>query len=112
MARSSNRRLRPPRPFSVIGDIIVINAKLAYAVFLVLVAWVIWPSSPEWWGFGFLAIIIMASAVVLAGKALIQAGQLILRDGKTRAYQRLGADPKTSDLASTDDLRRAGMLDG
>lgn len=106
------RTPKPPRPYSVVGDVIAINAKLAYSVFLGLVAWAIWPSSPEWWGFGFLAIILGVAAAAFGGKTLAQMGQLLLKDRKTRAYQRLGAQPKTSDLASRDDLRRAGMLDG
>lgn len=63
-------------------------------------------------GFGFLAIILGVAAAALGGKTLAQLGQLLLKDRKTGAFQRLGAQPKTSDLASRDDLRKAGMLDG
>lgn len=94
------------------GEIIGINGSLLMAAFLTATAWFIWPSEPEYWGFGFLSIICAAAGLAKLIAAIKEMVRLYLRDRALAKFMAKGAEPQSSELASPDALRKAGMTDG
>ncbi len=88
-----------------------INIHLLTAFGCGFAAWAMWPRSIEWWGLGVLSMLCGATAIIETVKAL---RLMASRRNKERAladYAALGGKPKSSRLASNDDLRRWGMVD-
>jgi len=88
-----------------------INAHLLMSFACGFIAWAIWPQSAEWWGLGLIAIILCVGAI---GEFIRAVKLMIARHGRDVAlvdYEAQGGRPKSSRMVSTDDLRRAGMLD-
>ena len=88
-----------------------INGQLLGAATCAFVAWLLWPSSYEWWGFGVLSIIMAFGTVLGLIGAIKSMAALYDRDKMIIDYGTLGAAPKSSRMASEDQLRDAGMLD-
>lgn len=61
---SAQKSLLSPRK-----TIIAVNANLLGATASAFVAWLMWPNSYEWWGFGPLSIIMGLSAVLCVDRA-------------------------------------------
>lgn len=94
---------------SSLGTIIHINAKLLYAAILAFAAYYAWPSNIKWWGFGFITICAGGAAIGLLVNSFALAMKLYTRNKAAEKYLKQGNKPKSSDLASTDDLDSAGM---
>lgn len=97
------------RPRST-GTVVGINLKLLGATLLAFAAWALWPSSPEWWAFGLLSILIGASASGVLIDALRAMAKLYARDKALVRLMATGAEPRSSKLASDDALRQAGVI--
>ena len=93
------------------GAIAGINFKLAGAVVMGAIAYGIWPSNPEWWGFGLMSIILACGAVTNVVAAIRQMVQLYIRDKELARYMRQGKAPKQAEIADATTLKKAGMLD-
>ena len=98
---------RPPTAF---GVILGINLKMIYAAFLALIAYIAWPTSPEWWGFGFISICAGLSSVIAVVQASRDGFQLWLRDREAARFLGQGGAPKGADLAREKTLRDSGMI--
>lgn len=94
-----------------IGQVIVINLKLAYSACLAGFAWYIWPTdNPEWWGLGIISIFLGLAALAQTLNALRDAMKVIIRERAAGAYGKRGGQPKSAKLAGDDDLKQAGMM--
>lgn len=92
------------------GTVFQINLKFLVSGLFGFIAWWIWPSSPEWWGFGLISILLVLSAVGMAVEAFRSMAKLYARDKVLAEYMAQGNKPKTTNLASSDALRKAGMI--
>lgn len=94
---------------STFGASVAINIKLLGSSLFAISAWHLWPQTPEWWGFGLLAICLTLGSLV----ALIGAVKLMLqvqkREKLIREFLAQGSEPKSSELASAQVLRDKGM---
>ena len=88
-----------------------INLRFLYATFLFGLAWIYWPSSPEWWFFKVLSVLLVFTATVTALKAVIRIAQHLKQDRDVARFADQGAAPKGDGLASRATQRRAGMID-
>ena len=95
---------------SDITRILKINLKLAYAVFLIWLAYLCWPTSPEWWGFGFITICAGLAGFVLAIKSLGEVGQMMFRDRNIDNFNKSARQPHDDKLAGQRDIEKRGML--
>ena len=94
-----------------IGQVLLINLKLAYSACLAGFAWYIWPTdNPEWWGLGMISIFLGLAAFSLTFTALFDAAKVISKERETGAYGKRGERPKSAKLAGDDDLKQAGMM--
>jgi hypothetical protein len=91
--------------------IAAININLMTAAACAFIAWAIWPSKPDWWGFGLMSIILSFAAIGGLGKALIAAAGLRAKEAAINDYVAQGGAPKAARMASIDDLKRAGMIE-
>lgn len=96
-------------PYDHIGQTIMINLYLGYAVFLAVAAYWIWPQDPRWWGFYGLAILLWCSAFGLVWNALRTMLKLKRARDNWIAIQSRGNAPKNATLASKNDLQNRGM---
>ena len=88
------------------GDILKINGNLLMATICGGGAYLIWPSSIEWWGMGFLSILLGISSAELLGRSFG-----LMRKHKLFAnYAAKRAAPKSATLASPEAMRDAGMM--
>jgi len=93
------------------ASIFTVNGHLLHAFLLGGLAWWLWPSSPEWWGFGLLSIILGAAAF---GKSIEALRAMVKIYGREKELARLAATsraPDPSDLADQNALKDAGMID-
>ena len=93
------------------GVIFGINIKFLGAALMGFTAYAIWPTSYKWWGFGLLSIMLGAAALGSLIGAFREIIQLYLRDRAIEKFMAQGAAPKSSELASSDALKKAGMVD-
>lgn len=70
----------------------------------------LWPELLIDWGWGFISILLWVSCLGSLLRALIEIYKAYNRDRKIEAFLAQGSKPKSSGLASTDDLRKAGMI--
>ena len=87
-----------------------VNAQLMMACLFGAIAWFMWPGTPEWWGLGFLCILMGMGAIAATINALQAALGLYRKEKALAEFQAQGAAPKTARLATVDDLEKAGML--
>ncbi|MFG1339976.1 hypothetical protein [Xanthobacter autotrophicus] len=103
-------RPRPVSPFpSTLGTTVAINVKLAMASLLGWAAWAMWPGTFHWWGFWLMSGFCAFAALGLTMEALRTMVQVYQRERMIEAYLALGGAPKSSEMASSDKLRDAGM---
>jgi len=88
-----------------------INFKLFMSLAFAFSAYWIWPSNPKWWGFGLISIVFVLVAISLLIEALGLMMKLYARDKALREYMAQGNKPKSSKLASSDTLKKAGVID-
>ena len=93
-----------------IGAIFTINMKLLGSGLAAAVAWLMWPSSIQDWGFGFIAIMLWLATIAGLIDAAKAAYRLYARERVLMEFERIGGRPKGSALANEDDLDKAGML--
>lgn len=94
---------------STLGAKIAINVRLLFAFGFGWAGWVLWPEAGAWWGAGLLSIIAGIAAIAMAIGAVKIMGQVYRQEKSIRDYLAQGAAPKSSEIASDDDLRKAGM---
>jgi len=90
--------------------IVEINAKIAYAIFLVVVAYFIWPTSMKWYGFGLLSIIAGMAGAALAFNALRQIGEIREFEDDQKEFLAQGKEVKSSTLLAEDFLTEKGVI--
>lgn len=91
--------------------ILTINRHCLGAGLLAVIAWTIWPSSPEWWGLGLISIILamqVPASLVAAARAYLALRQ---RERAIAAYTAQGAPIKSAAMASKQSMIDAGMID-
>ena len=91
------------------GTIFQINMALLGAAAFGFTAWVIWPNTPKWWGFGLMSIMLAISAPAMLIKAFILMVKLYQRDKALAEFEAANRDADPSELANDDVLRKAGM---
>ena len=94
-----------------IGAILKVNGHFLQASLFVGVAWLIWPTSPEWWGFGLLSILLGAAALASLIAALRAMTKLYVRERELARFVATARTADPSDLADQDALKDAGMFD-
>ncbi len=90
-------------------NVLRVNGQFLMAFFFGCAAWIFWPTSAAWWGYGLLSLGSGACAISLTIKAITLMIQV--RDAE-RAIQHHLHQTRPSEqarLASDDALRRAGM---
>ena len=93
------------------ASVLTVNGHFFQAFLLGAFAWWLWPSSPEWWGFGLLSIILGVGAF---GKTIEALRAMVKIYGREKELARLAATsraPDPSDLADENALKNAGMID-
>lgn len=95
-----------------LGAIVRINMHGFWVVLASVAAWAIWPNTLTGWGWGFIAIILWCSAFASLIQGLREMTQLYLRDKAIAAITAHSSAAKSDSLASQDDLRRRGLIDG
>lgn len=94
-----------------LGPIVSINVALLGAALCGSSAWMIWPSTLHGWGLAIFSIILwLAAAAAMMDAAKTMIG-LYHRERVMAEYLSRGGKPKSAALASTNDLRQAGMID-
>jgi len=91
--------------YNAFGDIVRINVNLLVATICGAGAYLIWPTSIEWWGFGFLSILLGISSFKLLVRAIA-----LMRKLKLFSEYSKRAQPKSATLANAEALRKAGMI--
>ena len=87
-----------------------INMNLLGAVFYGAGAYLIWPDSLKWWGFGLLSIMLGMAAPAFLIRAIILMFKRRGRDAEQDAIEDLGNAPKSARLATDDDLEALGVF--
>ncbi|MEX0957584.1 MAG: hypothetical protein WDZ83_20510 [Rhizobiaceae bacterium] len=93
------------------GTIVTVNTQLLAACLSAIIAWSIWPDTPEWWGLGLLSILLWLAAASGLGNAVRAALAHYQKEKTIAEYMALGGAPKSARLATLDDLRKAGMVE-
>lgn len=91
------------------GASVAINVKSLFAFGFGCTSWFMWPNTADWWGLGALSImsgIGAASLTVSAAKIMVR---VYSRDKAIQLYMAQGRAPKSSEMASYDALKKAGM---
>ena len=94
-----------------VGTAAQINMDFFIATLCGGIGYLIWPSDPKWWGFGFISICLMLAALVLTFRAIRLMIKRYKRDKTLALYLAQGNKPKTSAMVSGDRLKRMGMTD-
>lgn len=94
---------------SRLGASLAINLKSLLSFAFGWSGWALWPHTAEWWGLGVLCVLNGVSAAWLAGSAFKIMARVHGRDKAIRLYMMQGRAPKTTEIASADQLERAGM---
>ncbi len=94
-----------------VDSIAAVNGHFLTAFLLGASAYWLWPSSPEWWGFGLLAVILGIGAFSKTIEAL---RAMVKIYGREKELARLAASSRAPDpsvLADQSALKDAGMVD-
>ncbi len=92
------------------SSIASVNGHFLVVFLLGASAYWLWPSSPEWWGFGLFSIILGFAAL---GKMIAAYRAMIKIYGREKELARLAATsraPDPSDLAYQNALKNAGIM--
>ncbi len=92
------------------GIVFKINMHLLGAFSYAVGAWLIWPDSFKWWGFGFISIMLGMAAPALLIKAIIMMFKLHARDKEFAKFEDDNRTAEPSELANIVDLKKAGMI--
>lgn len=92
------------------GTVFKINMYLLGAFSYAVGAWLIWPDSLKWWGFGLMSIALAITAPAMLIKAIMMMFKLYTRDKEFAEFEEANRVAEPSELASDDDLRKAGMI--
>ena len=92
------------------GTVFKINMYLLGAFSYAFGAWLIWPDSLKWWGFGLMSIALAITAPAMLIKAIMMMFKLYARDKEFAEFEEANRAAEPSELASLDDLKRAGMI--
>ena len=95
-------------PFS---SIVAINGHMLLAFLTGGIAWLMWPTSPEWWGLGVMSIILGAASFSSTITALRSMLKVFSREKEIARFTSNSRAPEPSDLADSDALKRAGLID-
>lgn len=87
-----------------------INMYLLGAVLYGVGAYLVWPDSLKWWGFGLLSILLGLAAPIFLIKAIMLMFKRRNRDVELDAIEGLGNAPKSARLATDDDLDNLGVF--
>lgn len=93
------------------SGILSVNGYLLQAFLFGVCAWWLWPSSPEWWGFGALSIGLGAASLNKLLMALRAMVKLYGREKELARFAATSRAPAPSDLADHNALKDAGMID-
>ena len=94
-----------------IGAILKVNGHFLQAALFGGVAWLIWPTTPKWWGFGLLSILLGAAALASLIAAIRAMTKLYIRERELSRFTTTARTPEPSDLADQEALKNAGMFD-
>ncbi len=92
------------------GTVFKINMYLLGAFSYAVGAWLIWPDSLKWWGFGLMSIMLGIAAPAMLIKAIMIMFKLHARDKEFAEFEEANRAAEPSELASVDDLKKAGMI--
>lgn len=106
-SRNDSSPMKPP--FNETGTILGINGKLLHGFLAAVVAYLIWPEHPKWWGLGMFSSILWVAAVCFVFEGF--RSFLKLRSAKKRwaVIEALGKPPKNACVADKSDLQKKGM---
>lgn len=93
------------------NSVLAVNGHFFLAAMQGITAAWMWPSSWEWWGLGVLSILLGLSALASAISALRAMVKIHVREKEIARLAATSRAPEPSDLAGTDALKQAGMLD-
>lgn len=94
-----------------VSSIAAVNGHFLTACLLGASAYWLWPSSPEWWGFGLLAVILGIGAFSKTIEALRAMIKIYGREKELARVAATSRAPDPSDLADQSALKDAGMVD-
>ncbi len=95
-----------------LGSVARINGMLLLAAFYAAIAWISWPTHPQWWGFGVISVLSACACLGALIQSLREMTTLYLRDRTLADYESQAKKQKNADLASDETLRQAGVIDG
>lgn len=99
-------KLRTP-----IGAILKVNGHFLLACLFGGVAWLVWPTNPEWWGLGLLSILLGASGLGSFLAAIRAMAKLYVRERELARFVATARTSDPSDLVDQNTLKNAGMFD-
>lgn len=91
--------------------IVRINVLGLAATLLGVAAWALWPSDAKWWGFGVLSVLVALVSLLMATRTIATMWRVCEQDRAVGEFEQIGSEAKSSQMASADRLRRAGMID-
>ena len=92
------------------GTVFKINMYLLGAFSYAVGAWLIWPDSLKWWGFGLMSIALGITAPAMLIKAIMMMFKLHVRDKEFAEFEEANRAAEPSELANVIDLKKAGMI--
>lgn len=95
--------------WSEITSVIAINGRFMLAALLMIVAYKLWPTRPEWWGFGLISICTDAGAIAHANAGIRKMFQLLERNRTVNDQTKDAVETKLARKVTQDVLRDAGM---
>jgi len=93
------------------GTVFKINMYLLGVFSYAVGAWLIWPDSLKWWGFGLMSIALGFAAPAMLIKAIRMMFKLHDRDKEFAEFEEANRAAEPSELASVEDLKKAGMIE-
>lgn len=91
--------------------ILHINARFIGAGMALFYAWLCWQwTSPEWWGFGLVAVLTgLGGAIGMIG-AIVEVVAIVLRNREVDAFRKEGGKARADRMAGEQDLKDRGMI--
>ena len=92
------------------AEIVRINVCQLLAFSCGATAWAIWPDRLDWWGFGVVSVLLGFGAFSFLIQALKSMAAVYAKAKALADYRARGGDPKSSRMASNEDLKKSGMI--
>ena len=92
-------------------SVLAINGHLLLAFLAGGIAWLIWPTSPEWWGLGLMSMVLGAVSFISTVTAVRSMAKIYYREKEIARFTANSRAPDPSDLADTNALKKAGLID-